>query len=344
MTLIENRPAGSVDIIVPAHNYARFLPRCVESVLSQAGVVVRVLIIDDASSDDSAEVAAALAARDERVEFRRHLVNHGHIATYNEGLDWAAQSYTVVLSADDMLTPGALFRAVRLMNRYPEIGMTYGRHIAFNADQSPPKAPPVPDDYEWRIVGGSEFLESCCATGSNPVPAPTPVVRTWLQKELGGYRKELPHSADMEMWMRFAAHASLGLLDTAQAFYGRHRHNMTCRYRDIHDLKQRQQAFEILFEKHGDRIPGRERLEQLANRQLAEEAFWAGYQAFDHGDPALCGIYLDFALRTCPAACSGRSWSRLQWKRLMGPRIWSTVRPLVRRMTAVGARLSAPCV
>ena len=42
------------------------------------------------------------------MEFRRHPVNRGHIATYNEGLEWASGDYLLVLSADDMLTPGAL--------------------------------------------------------------------------------------------------------------------------------------------------------------------------------------------------------------------------------------------
>ena len=74
-----------VDVIVPCYNYGRFLRECVESVLGQP-VDVRVLIIDDASTDDTPEVAAALAAEDARVEFRRHAVNRGHIATYNEGL------------------------------------------------------------------------------------------------------------------------------------------------------------------------------------------------------------------------------------------------------------------
>ena len=52
-----------VDVIVPCYNYGRFLRECVESVLSQP-VEVRVLIIDDASTDDTPEVAAALAAED----------------------------------------------------------------------------------------------------------------------------------------------------------------------------------------------------------------------------------------------------------------------------------------
>ena len=47
---------SSVDVVVPCYNYARYLETCVSSVLDQEGVDVRVLIIDDASSDRSAEV------------------------------------------------------------------------------------------------------------------------------------------------------------------------------------------------------------------------------------------------------------------------------------------------
>ena len=48
------------------------------------------------------EVAAELTARDKRVEYRRHAVNQGHIATYHdEGLNWARGDYTLTISADD---------------------------------------------------------------------------------------------------------------------------------------------------------------------------------------------------------------------------------------------------
>jgi glycosyltransferase involved in cell wall biosynthesis len=50
-----------VDVIIPCYNYSCFLYHCVNSVLNQAGVDVRVLVIDDASPDNTAEIAAALA-------------------------------------------------------------------------------------------------------------------------------------------------------------------------------------------------------------------------------------------------------------------------------------------
>src|SRR4051794_22534645 len=92
-----------VDVIVPCYKYGRFLRGCVQSVLAQQGADVRVLILDDTSPDETEEVAAQLVREDGRVSYRRHPSNRGHVATYNEGLDWATGDYTVILSADDLL-------------------------------------------------------------------------------------------------------------------------------------------------------------------------------------------------------------------------------------------------
>src|SRR5271166_3335342 len=111
-----------VDIVVPCYNYGRYLRACVRSVLTQEGVDVRVLILDDCSLDNTEEVGRQLAMEDPRVEFRRHAANRGHIATYNEGLlEWASGDYCLLLSADDMLTPGALSRATKLMDEHEEV-------------------------------------------------------------------------------------------------------------------------------------------------------------------------------------------------------------------------------
>ena len=97
---------SSVDVIIPCYRYAHFLRECVESVLNQIRVDVRVLILDDASPDNTPEIASALAGEDKRVTFVRR--KQGHIATYNEGIEWASGDYLLLLSADDYLLPGAL--------------------------------------------------------------------------------------------------------------------------------------------------------------------------------------------------------------------------------------------
>ena len=125
-------------MIVPCYRYGHYLRQCVESVLSQSHGELRVLIIDDASPDHTEEEALRLTNQDPRVEYRRHQVNQRHIATYNEGLDWATGAYTLLLSADDLLAPDALARAVSFLDRYSDVGFVYGTQICFRDQLQPP--------------------------------------------------------------------------------------------------------------------------------------------------------------------------------------------------------------
>ncbi|HEY1380946.1 MAG TPA: glycosyltransferase [Gemmataceae bacterium] len=327
-----------VDVFIPCYKYGHFLRGCVRSVLCQEGVDVHVLILDDASPDHTPEVAAQLLREDSRVSYRRHESNRGHIATYHEGLDWATGDYTLLLSADDLLTPGALARAGRLMDAHPEVGMTYGRAVAFQGDGPPPAIPPVPDDYPWRVQTGPEFLGAVCASGANPVATPTVVVRTRLQRQLGGYRAELHHSGDFEMWMRFAAHGSIGFVDAPQAFYRWHTSNMTHTYNvgtGFRNLEQMKAAFDVFFRDWGHLVPESERLRATIGRSTGELAFWTASRAFDRGDLATCRQYLDFALTAWPRLRSGGAWRRLRWKMLLGHRCWSLSQPILDRLRGV---------
>src|ERR1700754_1523538 len=83
------RDMSSVDIVVPCFRYAHFLRECVASVLSQSGPELRVLIIDDASPDNTEEIAKELVRSDSRVDYCKHTSNQGLIATANEGIGWA---------------------------------------------------------------------------------------------------------------------------------------------------------------------------------------------------------------------------------------------------------------
>lgn len=328
---------SSVSVIIPCYNYGHYLRGCVESVLDQRGIDLRVLVIDDASRDDTAEVAARLAAEDGRVEFRRHPDNRGHIATYNEGLDWATGDYSLVLSADDLLTPGALSRAAGLMDDLPEVGLVYGRQITFHPDDPSPVPREVGQGYARRVVPGSELIESICSAGTNPVATPTVLVRTSLQKDLGGYRADLPHTADMELWLRFSSRASVGIVAADQALKRMHSQNMQLQFlaTTLGDIRQKRSAFEVFFATCGDRVAGRDRLERRARRSLASEAFWAASEAFENGDLARCRELMGFALETDPGLRSLPEWSRYRIKRLMGVRVWRAVSLLVERVRRV---------
>ena len=70
---------STVDVVIHCYNCGHYLQSCVASVLFQAGVDVRVLIVDDASTDNTAEIGRELAAFGLKVDFRRHEVRRGDL-------------------------------------------------------------------------------------------------------------------------------------------------------------------------------------------------------------------------------------------------------------------------
>jgi glycosyltransferase involved in cell wall biosynthesis len=332
---------SSVDVIVPCYRYGDFLEECVDSVLAQSGPSVRVLIIDDASPDNTKGIATKLAERDSRVTVLSHSLNRGHIASYNEGIELAFSEYLLLLSADDYLLPGALRRAVQVFEAHPGVGMVIGKAVDLFDGNKPPEISDglVSDPPHYRIMSGREFIEfSGCR---NRVATPTVVVRTKLQKQLGGYRPELPHTGDMEMWLRFAAHASVGVLDAYQAVYRRHSSNMSVSYTRefwLPDLEQRKAALECFFESCGSKFPDRQLRVRLW-RLLGLDAISSASGAFNEGKIETSRDIEAFAVGVCPGVKISWPWVKLACKRFVGFRAWCAMRPSsaapLRRDTAI---------
>jgi glycosyltransferase involved in cell wall biosynthesis len=275
---------SSVSVVIPCYMYGHFLEEAINSVLDdQEGVDVRVLIIDDASPDDSAEVARKIAAREDRVEVVVHAVNQGNIATFNEGLlDWAEGDYCVLLSADDRLTPGALRRAAELLDARPDVGFVYGRALYFMDGSPLPKA--RTNLHGWSVWPGQWWIERLFRQVENPITSPEIVVRTSLQKRVGKYEARLPRAADMQMYMRLAAGASVGFIrGVDQAYYRVHQKNMSKDLSPLMDMRQRRLVFQTVLDRHGETISDPKRLSALMHRELARQTLWAAGRVYDRG-------------------------------------------------------------
>ncbi|AWM88943.1 glycosyltransferase family A protein [Microvirga sp. 17 mud 1-3] len=319
----------SVDVVVPCYRYGHFLRQCVESILTQSGVEVRVLVLDDASPDHTPEVGEALAREDSRVTFHRHADNKGHIATYNEGIEWASRDYFLLLSADDYLLPGALERATLVMESEPEISFSFGNAFLLHEDGELVPMDPMrrlTQTTKHRTMKGSEFIAFSGA--ANIVPTATAVVRTSLQKQVGGYRPELPHSGDMEMWFRLAAHGSVGFVNAHQAVYRLHRSNMSQGYMSnvFPDLQQRKAAIDYFFENDGSALPDADKLRQHVDRSFGHAAIKRASTAFNEGLPDLSDQIRTYALSTCPDIKYSWPWMKLAGKRTIGTRGWNALR------------------
>lgn len=318
------RASPAIAVVVPCYRYADVLKGCVDSVLAQRGVDVRVLILDDCSPDHTSVVATRLAGRDSRIEYRRNQRNRGLIGTANEGLDWAQQhgDYTVLLSADDQLAPGSLQRATTVMERSPNVGMVYGWALYAHSGR------PLPSRYgRWlgtKTWSGADWIRRRCTTGHNCISSPEVVVRTFVQTAAGRYDPACTHSSDLNMWLRVAAVADVAhIRGVAQAVYRIHSDSMLRSDPSVLlSLRERKLAFDSFFAHAGEELADADELQRMAGRALARQALWRASRSIDRDlvdavDPV--DDLVEFALDVCPEAHRLREWHGLRVRRRLGP-------------------------
>ena len=336
---------ASVDVVVPSYQYGRYLRDCVRSVLMQDVSDLRVLIIDNASTDDSVEVARRLAAEDDRVEVVARPRNLGPHASYNEGIDWAAADYFLILCADDYLLPGSLSRAIGVMEANRNIHLFYGKAPLVSGGEyaagEPVQQPVQQPGYSWSLVPGNVYLEKLCRTARCEVLGPTVVVRTSVQKEVGYYRDSLPHTDDVEMWMRFACAGDLAETDAVQAVVRIHDTNRCSSLNTVHLWNlEMAAAFASFFAREGAALPDAARLHRMARRTLAERAYWCALSHLCRREPGISLDLLKFALKNCPDMAVVPPLSYLVRRSDSLDRIRKTVAdmmaPLRRRRSGVG--------
>jgi hypothetical protein len=322
-----------VSVIIPCYNYARFLPESVGSSLSQEDVDVEVIVVDDASKDDSAAVASAFAAQDPRVRLVRHTTNTGHVVAFNDGYAEATGEFIVRLDADDLLTPGSLSRAVALFDAYPSVGLVYGHPNHFETE-----TPPAPnlDLRGWTIWSGADWIAERCRKGFNCITTPEAIIRGSVMKSIGGLDTRLRFAQDMEMWLRTAAVSDVGHVDGPdQALHRDHATSMsvTDGAGELTDMTERRTVFEVLFEGPGGKLPGAAGMLETVRKQIASEAITRAYHAYDRGQAQQrekdIEIFIAFARETYADVESLPAWRALQWRQRIGPRLSPLTPPFV---------------
>jgi GT2 family glycosyltransferase len=309
---------SSVDVVVPCYNYAHYLPGCVASILSQRDVDVRVLIVDDQSPDNTAEVGQALAAADPRVIYTRNEKNLRLIGTSNRGvIEWARADYVLLLSADDGLTPGALARATKLMDANPDVGLTWGLAQIMGEGAALPQPADV-GEAETRVLDGMDFIKSLFARG-NFIFTPTAIVRTSVQHAVGGYDAAFPYTSDLDMWLRIGARGKVGVINAPQGLYRIHASNLSHQWQrgPLGDRRVVAETLTHFVNGHVTQLPALAALLSEKRRLIGHEALavanWT-YAVDDaaHADALALANELLGDLRKQPA------WWRLQLKKTLG--------------------------
>lgn len=209
-----------VTVAIPAYNHAPFIAQAIESVLSQDVPSLEVLVIDDASTDATADIAEAIAARDPRVRVIRHPRNLGPGGASEEYVKYGRGEYLATLPSDDMFAPGKLKAQLEYLSTHPEIDMV-GTGVMFIDEAGEP------------ITHQSHFAASLFSTRNrthggwlryffeqgNNIPGPSLLFRMRCFRELA-LDPRLMQLQDYDYWVRWVlAGYRIGMLDAPLTWY-----------------------------------------------------------------------------------------------------------------------------
>jgi glycosyltransferase involved in cell wall biosynthesis len=124
-----------ISAIIPNFNHASFLPACIDAIIKQGDYVDEILIIDDASTDESLSVISSYVEKYTFIHLIKNPRNIGVHASINQALHYAKNSYVALCAADDYLLPGFFREASAMITKHPEIRLCFGDYCYFDTDK-----------------------------------------------------------------------------------------------------------------------------------------------------------------------------------------------------------------
>lgn len=114
---------SSLSIVIANYNHARFIPEMLQSLLEQSYQPVEIIVIDDASTDNSVDVIEKFAKENSIIHFMKNEHNQGVEYSFNKGLQAASGNYVALFSADDICLPTFLEKSMNLLKKFPQAGL-----------------------------------------------------------------------------------------------------------------------------------------------------------------------------------------------------------------------------
>jgi glycosyltransferase involved in cell wall biosynthesis len=211
-----------VTVIIPCYNYARYLPEAVESLVRQSLADWEAIVIDDASTDESALVMQGLT--DPRIIKVYHKENIGNIATYNEGIGLARGEFIVLLSSDDRYHPDFLRKTVRMFDSHQEVAVVYtGVEVIDAAGRVQYSLQHTLNRHRYDGV----YDELPTLLMNNSIPNCASVVRRSVLDEVGSFDPRFPNAGDYDLWLRIALKYKMGFVKEPLYQYRLHGNNMS---------------------------------------------------------------------------------------------------------------------
>jgi glycosyltransferase involved in cell wall biosynthesis len=253
-----------VSVIIPTRNRSKLLQGAIESVLAQTYPHIEVIVVDDGSTDDTAEVVAQYAGR---VTYLKQ-ANQDVAAARNTGIRAASGDYLTFLDDDDLILPTKIEHQVRVLVSRPKVGLVHCRFYYIDGD----------GNYLHKVGLRPEGEVLHKLVRSNFVWVGAPLIHRHCLDQVGLFNEEIPITADWDMWLRIAqAGYRFGCVQEPLGAYRIHRNSM------MSNVARLEQELFAVLEKvfSNSHLPAD--VTALKEQAYGNIRFWIGCRYYDAG-------------------------------------------------------------
>lgn len=223
---LPRRVAGNANacfsVVIPLHNKVRHIAACVESVLAQTLAPLEIIVVDDASTDGSADIVRKFSDHRIRLLYRSE-PGPGGYAARNIAIDSARGDWIAFLDADDIWLPNHLADIAVTIARHPEVGCVATRYIHVYQDRR------VPAKVSPRLLATADrpsdfagFLELWLELGECPIWTGGAAFARETLKAAGEFPAgRAARGGDKDLWLRAVAQSSFSYIGEASAEFHR---------------------------------------------------------------------------------------------------------------------------
>jgi glycosyltransferase involved in cell wall biosynthesis len=223
---------SSIMVLVAVHNGERFLERALESLRVQTWPEFEVLVVDDGSTDRTAEILSRLP--DQRFSVHHNRQNLGLTCSLNHGLRLARSDYVARLDADDVAMPGRLAAQAAFLDQHPDVGIVGADCEIVDEDDRTIARYTYPKTHtaiRWRHFFDNGFCHSTVM-----------LRRSVLQEHRLSYDERVRYAQDFDLWTRLLQHTRGANLSTPLVRWRRHAATVSI----LHQEEQRQVATAVV--------------------------------------------------------------------------------------------------
>jgi glycosyltransferase involved in cell wall biosynthesis/Tfp pilus assembly protein PilF len=229
-----------VSICIPTYNRAPFIEKALQSALAQTHSNFEIVVVDDGSTDNTAEIMSRI--RDPRVRFlvKEH---SGGPATRNRCIAEARGEFLLWLDSDDALLRDTLQLYIETLRRHPGVDVLYGNLEVADEHLNIQERWIYSDYHGWRETLLSDTIIE------NRIPNVCTLVRKSCYEKVGGYNLDFPRAHDYEFWTRLVPVATFKSVNTDVGIYRRHEDSLS-KVRKAANTSYEANAVKAMLAKH----------------------------------------------------------------------------------------------